>query len=151
MSEYAIGVFAVCLVGGVLIKLSWGSADASRLAVAIITVYVIVTPAMSALGELDIDGLFDKIEVSGVEGEADYEKITEEAFKQGIRKAVADEFDVDESSVEVLVSGFNFENMRAGQIKVILSGKAALGDYRGIENYLNELDIGDCGVEIKIG
>ena len=41
MSEYGIGVFAICLVGGVLMKLSYGSGDISRLAVAIITIYVI--------------------------------------------------------------------------------------------------------------
>ena len=151
MREYAIGVFAVCLVFGVLMRLSWGSGDMARLAVAIITAYVIVTPAVSALNELDISELFEKIEPSSIEGSAEYEKTAEAAFEKGIKKALTEKFSLDESCTQVLCRDFNFENMRAGQIKVILSGRAAVSDYRKIENYLNELNIGECSVEIKIG
>ena len=151
MSEYAIGVFAICLVGGALMKLSYGSADLSRLAIAIITIYVISAPLVSAIKDADFEGVFE--EIGAVEGDfdAEYEPYAKSAFEKGICLAVAKEFSLDEGNIEALASGFNFQSMRAEGIKVILSGRAAMGDYRQIEEYLNNLDIGECRVEIKIG
>lgn len=151
MSEYVIGVFAICLVGGALMKLSYGSADLSRLAIAIITIYVIAAPLVSAIKEVDFDGVFEEIESVGGEIDAEYQPYAKSAFEKGICHAVAKEFSLNEDEIEALVSGFDFQKMRADKIKVILSGRAVACDYRLVEEYLNNLDIGECRVEIKIG
>ena len=132
-------------------KLSYGSADSSRLAIAIITIYVITAPLVSAIKDADFEGVFREIQVNEGDFGAEYEAYAESAFEQGICLAVAKEFSLDESNIEALASGFDFQKMRAERIKVILSGRAATGDYRLIEEYLNNLDIGECEVEIKIG
>ena len=49
-------VFAVCVIAGVLERLSFGGKkDISRLALAVITLYVIISPLVSVLGNLDFD------------------------------------------------------------------------------------------------
>ncbi len=151
MSEYAIGVFAICLVGGALMKLSYGSTDLSRIAIAIITIYVISAPLVSAIKDADFEGVFEEIGAAEGDFDAEYEPYAKSAFEKGICLAVAKEFSLDEGNIEALASGFDFQAMRAEGIKVILSGRAAMGDYRLIEEYLNNLDIGECRVEIKIG
>ena len=151
MSEYAIGVFAICIVGGVLMKLSYGSGDMSRLAIAIITVYVIAAPAADTIKEADFNSIFDKVQISDAELGADYEKVTRQAFEKGVCAAVAMEFSLDEGDIAAVASGFDSKEMKAEGIKVILSGRAALQDFRLIEKYVNELNIGECRVEIQIG
>lgn len=151
MSEYAIGVFAICLVGGVLMKLSYGSGDMSRVAILIITVYVIAAPTVDVIKDTDFNALFDKVQVSDSQHREEYEKLTRQAFEKGVCAAVAIEFSIDEGDIEAVASGFDPEKMKAEVIKVILSGRAALYDFRLIEKYINELNIGECRVEIKIG
>ena len=151
MNEFALGVFAICLVGGVLIKLSSGYGDSSRIAIAVITIYVIAAPAVDAIKNADFDSILGEIPTSSVEYGAEYEAYTLAAFEEGIIDAVAKEFSLEKSEISVLVSGFCFDEMQADSVRVILSGRAALSDYRSIENYLNELNIGECSVEIKIG
>ena len=151
MNEYAIGVFAICLTGGALMKLSYSSGNMSRLAVAIITVYVIVAPAASAIKNADFGELFEKIEVENTDYGEEYGKICKDALEKGICAAVSKEFSLDEGNVKALAYGFNAEKMSAESIKVILSGRAAMFDCRLIEEYLNKLNIGRCVVEIEIG
>ena len=39
--------------------------------------------------------------------------------------------------------------MTAGKIEIILSGSAVAADYRLIEAFVNEMNIGECRVEIS--
>lgn len=151
MNEYAVGVFAICLVGGLLIRLSYGSGDSSRIAIAVITIYVIAAPAVDAIKNADFDSILGEISISTVDYGGEYEEYALAAFENGIIDAVAGEFLLEKDEIDVIVSGFSFESMSADSVRVILSGRAAMSDYRGIENYLNKLNIGECSVEIKIG
>ena len=99
---------------------------------------------------LFVDSVFDVEYDSSIIGEG-YEAVAEEAFSRGVASAVADEFSLDEKNLRVELYGFDFENMKAERIRVILSGRAALADYKGIEKYVNGLDIGVCECEIEIG
>lgn len=151
MSEYAIGVFVISALVGILAHLSYkGRGDPSKLALAIVMLYVVVSPIAAMTEELDFDSIFDVKYDSSIIGWG-YEGVAEEAFSEGILSAVANEFSLSEDDLRVEVGGFDFENMKAEKIRVILSGRAALADYKGIEKYLNGLDIGVCECEIEIG
>ena len=65
--------------------------------------------------------------------------------------SAAEKFSLDRDLVRVNVVGFDFENMCAQSIEVVLSGRAAMADYRAIERYINDMDIGECNVEVGIG
>ena len=77
--------------------------------------------------------------------------VAEDAFARGIGRAVEEKFSLEEGSVDVKVIGFDFEKMRAESIKIILSGRSVVADYRGIEKYVNSMEIGKCEVVIEIG
>ena len=151
MNEYALTVFSVCVITGVLGLVSYGSGRAEKLALGVITLYIIIAPLVSELGNIDIDSLFDKTTMPEYELEGGFSQVAEDAFAEGIAKAVAEEFSVDLENIRVKIRGFDFENMRAEQITVILSGRSVAADYRSIEKYLNDLDVGVCRVEIEIG
>lgn len=150
MSEYAIGVFVISALSGLLSHLSYkGRGDPSGIALAIVTLYVIISPIAVGLCELDFESVFDVDYDSGVIG-GGYEEVAEEAFSDGILSLVAGEFSLSREDLRVEIRGFDFDEMRCEKIRVILSGRAVFSDYKGIEKYLNELDIGVCECEIEI-
>ena len=151
MNEYVLTVFAVCVITGVLGLISYGSGRAEKLALGVITLYIIIAPLVSALSDMDIDSIFDKITLPEQELEGGYSEVAEEAFSEGIARAVAEEFSLNKENIRVKIRGFDFENMRADSITVILSGRSVTADYRAIEKYFNGLDVGVCKVEIEIG
>ncbi len=151
MSEYAIGVFVISALVGLLSHLSYrGRGDPSRLALAIVMLYVVISPLATMTDKLDFDSIFEVEYDSSIIG-GGYEGVAEDAFCDGIVSAVANEFSLSENDLRVEVRGFDFEKMKADKIRVILSGRAALADYKGIEKYINGLSIGVCECEIEIG
>ena len=82
-------------------------------------------------------------------GEVD--AVAEEAFAEGIARAVASKFSLPEEDIRVTVQGFDFSSMSAERIRIFLSGRAALADYKQIEKYINEQQMGECECEIEIG
>ena len=151
MSEYAVGVFLISALVGMLSHLSYGGrSDISKLALSVLMLYVVVAPLADMVKNTDFKSLFevDYNEEIITDG---YEGIAEDAFAKGIESAVADKFSLSEDNIRVRVVGFDFENMRAEKIQVILSGRAALADYKSIEKYLNGLNVGVCECEIEIG
>lgn len=152
MSEYAIGVFAICVISGVLGLFSYRSGErGERLALAIITLYVIASPLVKAAANFDPEGIGDYLEPGDVRVDDGYSQVAMEAFADGLGAAVAEKFSLDRDLVRVNVVGFDFENMCAQSIEVVLSGRAAMADYRAIERYINDMDIGECNVEVGIG
>ena len=151
MSEYAIGVFLISAIVGMLSHLSYGGrGDISKLALSVLMLYVVVAPLADMVKNTDFKSHFevDYNEEIITDG---YEGIAEDAFARGIESAVADKFSLPEDNIRVRVVGFDFKNMRAEKIKVILSGRASLADYKAIEKYLDGLNIGECECEIEIG
>ena len=76
--------------------------------------------------------------------EADYVNVAKEAFAEGIRMYIAERFGLEALSIEVLCFDFNFTEMRAGLVRVVLTGKAVLADYRAIEDAIRSLGCGEC-------
>lgn len=151
MSEYAISVFAICLVGGICLMLSHGQGKAESLAVGIIILWVILSPLGESLSYFDPDGWLDGIEIPDYESESELGAVIEDAFAKGIGRAVAERFSLDTENIRVRLYGFDKDNLRAEKIRIILSGRAALADYKAVEKYIDEMDLGECDVEIEIG
>ena len=151
MSEYAVGVFLISALVGMLSHLSYGGrSDISKLALSVLMLYVVVAPLATMAKDMDFKNIFEVDYNEGIITDG-YEGIAEDAFAKGIESAVADKFSLSEDNIRVRVVGFDFENMRAEKIQVILSGRAALADYKSIEKYLNGLNVGVCECEIEIG
>lgn len=152
MSKYATVVFVICVLVGMLEKISFGGRrDISRIALSVITLYVVIAPLVSAAKSLDFTELFDPDRYESAEIDEGYTAVAEDAFARGIGRAVEVKFSLEEGSVDVKVIGFDFEKMRAESIKIILSGRSVVADYRGIEKYVNSMEIGKCEVVIEIG
>ncbi len=152
MREYAIAIFAVCLISGVLGLLSHKTfSSAQRFVFGVIILYVILTPLSDLAKNFDPDSLSGIFDSSVQTPDYSYESVAEDAFAEGIVKAVAEEFSLDRENIRIDIDGFDFENMCAKKIRIILSGGAALSDYREIESYINKINIGECKVEIEIG
>ena len=62
---------------------------------------------------------------------------------------ICSKYGIDKENIKVYVFDLDFERMVAGKIKIILTGKSALSDWRGIEQYINESGLGKCEVLIE--
>lgn len=150
MSQYAISVFGICLIGGICLSLSHGSGRVQSLAVGIITLWVILSPLSDVIMHFDPDGWLDSTDFPEYEsGEMDH--IIEDAFADGLARAVAEKFSLDSGDIRIKLYGFDKNEMNAEKIMIILSGRAALADYKAVEKYVDEMEIGECNVEIEIG
>ena len=149
MREYMLSVFMISAVVGVLSVIAYrGKGDPSRVALGIILVYVVISPISDLSGGFDLSSIIDG-SVNVPSGET--AGVAEEAFADGIVKAVASEFSLSEEDIRVVLYGFDFSKMSAERIRIVLSGKAAFADYKQIEKYINEQEMGECECEIEIG
>ena len=151
MTEYALVVFGICCVVGVLSLITYGSGRAEAVSLGIITLFIISSPIAEALGGTDPEGWFDFAEAPELDIDSGYGEYIEEAFADGIASAVAEKFDLDKEDIGVRLYGFDERTMTAERARVILSGRAALADSKAIQRYLGELSVGECSVEIEIG
>ena len=151
MMRYALGIFAVCLVCGLATLLSHSSGRAERIALGIISLYIIVSPIADGLSHFDADDWLGSLPAVDGEIDSEYTALLEEAFTDGIRSCVAEKYSLDKADVRVRVYGFDSSRLSAERIRVILSGGAIIADYKAVEKYLNSLGLGECDVEIEIG
>ena len=151
MSEYFIDVFCILFVAGALSLLCFDSGKAEKTAIGIITAFVILSPIITALKEVDIDRALDSFVDQGYETDVSPSFVAEEAFAEGIKEAVAEKFSVNKENISVKVVDFDMKNMNAKEIVIFLSGTAVSSDYRGIKSYVNQLGLGECRVEIQLG
>lgn len=150
MSEYALAVFGICLVVGICLTISYGQGKAQSLALGIITLWVILSPLGDMIKHFDPNSFGQSIDVPEFsDGEIDV--VIEDAFADGICLAIADKFSLDRDEIRVRLYGFEKSKMCAEEIMVILSGRAALSDYKAVEKYINAMEVGECRVEIEIG
>ena len=150
MSEYFISIFAVCLVGGVAILLSHSNGSGEKMAVGIVTLYVIISPLIGYISEFNAEEWLGSIKNEEFDTESEYNAVMEDAFGRGIALAVAEKFSLDSQDIRIRLYGFDPEKMNSEKIRVILSGKAALSDYKAVEKYVDSLNLGECDVEIEI-
>lgn len=152
MKEYALTVFSICLISAVLTKVSFGGKDdVSKIAVSVITLYVIISPLVSGIGNIKLEDIISPELSYSSPTNGDYIKVSEEAFAKGVARAIEDRFSLKRESVSVRLFGFDFESMSAQKIKIILSGLSATADYRAVLAYAESMDIGECEVDIEIG
>ncbi len=121
-----------------------------RFAFGVLLFSVVCTPLFSVFDGWQ--GAFNDIfpEMPPAE-EGSGEEVFENAFCDGVKRAVCEKFSLNYNEVRVLSESFSKEDFTAKKVRVILSGGAALSDYREIEKYVNGMDIGECKVEIEIG
>ena len=145
MKAYVIGVFLIATIVSVLRLIGYRSGVSERLALGIICVYVVLSPIKNLSAE-GFDNLFDNPEIETGEGAG---QILEDALATGIARSVSDEFSLKRENISVRLFDFDKESMTAGRIEIILSGSAVTADYRLIESFVNEMNIGECRVEIS--
>lgn len=150
MNGYTLGVFIVCLVFGSISLLS-ESEGKERLLTAILTLWLILSPLASLLSMGEGENILATLKPPESEVGEEYLIAVEEAFCEGIISLVAEEFELDRSDVRVSLSSFDARKMSAEKIRITLSGKAVIADYKAIEKRINELNLGEANVEIEIG
>jgi hypothetical protein len=151
MNGYFLSVFAVCAVLGAFGMITYReNSSVERAALAIIILYTVSAPIAEAVlwdeGGLSIDISLDEQKMLD-EG---YIDVAREAFELGICRAVAEKFSINVDNVSARAIDFDFKEMKAGKIKVLLTGLGALCDRHGVEKYLNGFGIGECEVNIEI-
>lgn len=145
MREYIIALFAISVLISVLRLVGYRGGNMERIALGVICAYVVLSP-LGGIGEGDLDGIFDIPEIEVGEGAS---PVLEEAMAEGICRGIAEEFSLDRSDISVKLFGFDHEKMTAERIEIILSGGAVTADYRAIERYVKDMDIGGVRVEIS--
>lgn len=112
----------------------------------------ILLPLVSIMRDISekysLDNLFEDIEYDNVTDDA-----IELAFEMGISAYVVDKYGVKSDDVVVMADGFDMESMKAQRIYITLSSKAALLDYKKIEEEIKKefTSGGECEVSLKIG
>jgi hypothetical protein len=145
VKAYVIGVFLIATIVSVLRLIGYRSGVSERLALGIICVYVVLSPIKNLSAE-GFDNLFDIPEIETGDGAG---QILEDALATGIARSVSEEFSLKRENISVRLFDFDKESMTAGRIEIILSGSAVTADYRLIESFVNEMNIGECRVEIS--
>ena len=79
------------------------------------------------------------------------EKTCEEAFVLGISQGICQKFDIRAEDLSVETVGFDAERVIAEELLVTLSGRAAVKNLTQIEEYVNELGVGKCILEVRVG
>ncbi len=149
MGEYLLLVFSVCAISAVCGLMSYKGCSAEKLALGILVLYTVTMPVIRLVDEWN--GELTLPDMGGIDtSDPEYESVARGAFEEGLCRHICDRLDLTEECVRVRVFGLDVAEMKAERISVLLSGKGALCDYRALEKYLNELELGECDVEIEI-
>ena len=152
MTEYFASVFGIVAAVSMLGYLVYPrGGEGVRSALSVLVLFVALTPLFSAIGSLGTDGIFDPSVIDPSEYGEDYVDAARDAFCEGLRAHIMDKYAISGDDITVLAEGFSFKDMRAEKIRVILVGRAALKDGKGIARYVEGLGYGRCEVEIGIG
>lgn len=120
----------------------------SRFALGIISLAALLIPLVSLVrGTLNVEFSYTDTTYPS----SAVTKTLEAAFADGISDALEDEFSINDEDIEVRIFGFDEEKMTADEISVTLSGRAAAKDLGRIEDYVTELGLGKCVLEVRIG
>ena len=123
-----------------------------KIASGILLFYTVAAPVASFVGEIsqiESEDIF--IDLSENADATKYEESAKDAFALGIKRLISSEYSLSEENIEVNILGFDFKNMRAERIKILLRGKGAASDWRAIRDYINGLEIGECEVRVEFG
>ena len=150
MGEYFAGCFGAAAVVSACSLLMYKGSRAARFALSVLLIYTVLMP-LSAIfsGSFGFElggGLGD---ISGYDKE--YENVAREAFCEGIDAYVCSELGLDSDGVLVSCDGFDYKEMRAERVRVVLSGKCVFADSLKIKKLIEDGGLGMCEVEIEIG
>ena len=155
MSEavgYFFSVFAICATLGMLGLISYKQGGgAERAAFSAILLCTVISPIASVTLNIDPEGPLFNIEDSADYDGGGYTEAIAEAFAEGIARGICDEFSLRRQDVSVRAYGFVPTEMRAEEIKIVLSGLGALSDTKAIKKYVDSMEVGECDVNIEIG
>jgi len=156
LAEYLISVVMMSFVLGIISFVSYPSQSekAAKFSSSVLLLYTAIIPIMSlAQGLSEGDLKFNFSDTGGsVDMESEeYIEVAEKAFEDGISKLLFAKYNLSSEEAEVSVYGFEFDRMRAERIKIVLSGKGILSDYRGIASYITESGLGTCEVAFDFG
>jgi hypothetical protein len=153
LSDYLITVALISVTVGILDYLSYPSKmrEAVRIFASVIIIYALITPVLTFVNRIPDNGNLGIQLPSELPNNGTYETVAKQAFENGICKLLYTKYGIDDEDVSVSAQGFDVREMRAERIVVILSGRAALVDYRGVEEYISGLSLGNCEVKIRIG
>lgn len=144
MKEYSLTLFCVLAVAVVFAFLAKGLRleKSCRTAMLLLISSVAVMP----LGKIVEQDFFIPTLPGGggVYGDGEYIDEAKRASERGIERLICDEFDLSADDVEVLCFDFDFQSMSSGEVRVILTGKAVLADYKAIERRIGSLGLGEC-------
>ena len=153
LSGYFSATLTTCIFIAVLLNLAHPRLkSASVFGAGILLVCVIMLPLVDIISDFDINDSLDKL-INDMQYEQMGDDAIELAFERGIAEYVADEYGVSPDNVAVCVDGFDMGALTAERIYVTLSGRAALLDYKSIEDRLADEFTrgGECEVTLKIG
>lgn len=155
MNGYIISVMAASAVVALGGLISYGGrvARISRAAMAMVLLYTVTLPIISAtsdISDLISDDYFEDLRVEYEMDDTLFYEHTSRAFCEGVCRLVCSEHALNGEDVSVSVREFDVENMRAEKIIVILSGGAATADARSVVQTVEKAGLGECEVKIVL-
>lgn len=151
MNGYFFAVFAASAVLGVLGMITYKeNSSVEKAAIAIIILYTVAAPIADTVSR-GKNELFEEFRLESIDvTDGGYIQVAKDAFEEGIQRAVADRYSIKKENVSVRAVDFDFSEMKAGKIRILLTGLGVISDTRGIEKYVSSLGVGECEVDIEI-
>ena len=154
MSGYLTTLIAISILVGVCSYISYGEKQDKCLkaAASLIILYAISSPVVTLISDAEKYQIYDADIQDSIRDmeETEFFQSAQEAFCEGIEKYVCEKFSLSGDEVKVVVFDFDVENMRAKNIRIILSGKAAIADNRAIAALVSDSGLGECEVMIGV-
>lgn len=150
MSAYIgliISVGIVAAIGGGLLY-DGEREGASRGAISVILLLATIAPVAAFVSQLSLKAPALPDLPAAEDGE--YTEVAREAFCDGIRTLLSENYSLSEDCFAVKCEGFDFTSMRAERLTVTLRGAAVRCDPLAVEKFINSYEIGDCHAEIGI-
>ena len=156
MAEYLVPVVVMSATLGIISYVSYPSASEKtvKFATTVLLLYTALTPLLSFVNNITADNFenyFGNLDYGNADSEGEYAIVAEEAFKEGVCKLLFTKYGIKSENITVSVFSFDFKEMKAEKIKILLSGDGAFSDFRGIEEYITESGLGECEVNVRIG
>ncbi len=154
MGKYLYDILIFSSVAGIVSKLAYNGKGekAVRFSASILILAVILAPLVS--GEFKLKDLDIKEYISSqkpdIDTEGAYLESAEKAFCSGVKELLSEKYGISAENLDVRLENFNFSSMSAERIIIILKKGALAADFRAIENYVRNLGLGDCVVEMSI-
>ena len=152
MREYLVFVVAVSVLSalGGLILYGGQNERVARAAMGVVLLCAVGIPpvkAVLAIGDADIGAIFEGMPDQSVDSALG--EVAKESFAVGVERLVCEEFSLSSDEVKAHIFGLDTSTMRADRIVIVLRGRAALCDLRGIETLVEESNLGKCEVKIE--